>query len=709
MKSGPQTAAAGADEQGYILVVDDDHASREMLTRRLQRVGFQVDSAASGQEALERIADVSFDLVLLDRAMPRMGGMEVLRALREKQTARDLPVIMVTAEAQSESVSEALEAGANDYITKPLDFRVALSRIRTHLGHRRAERRLEHSERRYALAVEGANDVVIDWNVSSGELYASPRWNEILGLPPGETPRVIGDWFNRVHPSDLMRLHEAIQAHSQGAQPNLDLDHRLLHADGTYRWVRSRCKAVYSSEGLPRRISGALMDITASKTADPLTGLPNRTYLIEALACGMEASKAAGVPLAVLFLDLDGFKYVNDSLGHTAGDELLIQVAERLRASLSSSPLASGPLSCDNREVADSVLMARLGGDEFAVLVGGRGDGREQAEQIRHDLSAPFRVSTHQVYVTASIGIAVYNRGYTAPHELLRDADTAMYRAKVLGKNRLAVFTDAMRAQVTERLRLGNSIRDALARGDFQVAFQPIVTLAGQSLVGLEALLRWPAGAGKPYATDQVIRVAEETGVIFELGQWVLEEACRQMLRFHAALPGRPLPYLHVNVSGVQFATGNFDEKVMEALQLTGLDPSWLGLEITETAVMKDVEGVLVSLKKLQANSVRLSIDDFGTGYSSLSYLNQFPFDTLKLDRSFLHHLDQSHGNTEIVRAVIQLAHALHMKVVAEGIETAEEACWLQQFGCEYGQGYYFSRPMFEAEVMEYLAEHVAV
>ena len=705
MNSGFQTAAADSDEKGYILVVDDDDASREMLARRLQRVGFQVESAAGGQEALERVANAPFDLVLLDRSMPQMGGMEVLRVLREKRTARDLPVIMVTAEAQSESVSEALEAGANDYITKPLDFRVALSRIRNHLGHRRAERRLQHSERRYALAVEGANDVVIDWNVASGELYASPRWNEILGLTPGETPQVIGDWFSRVHPSDLMRLHEAIQAHSRGAQPNLELDHRLRHADGTYRWVRSRCKAVYSSDGLPERISGALTDITASKTADPLTGLPNRTYLSEALAYRMEASRAAGTPLAVLFLDLDGFKYVNDSLGHTAGDELLIQVAERLRRTLSSC----GPLSCGPAEVADSVLMARLGGDEFAVLVSGYGDGRQQAELIRHALSAPFRVSTHQVYVTTSIGIAVYNRGYTAPHELLRDADTAMYRAKVLGKNRLAVFTGAMRAQVTERLRLGNSIRDALARGDFQVAFQPIVTLADRSLVGLEALLRWPAGAGKPYATDQVIRVAEETGVIFELGQWVLEESCRQMLRFHAAIPGRRLPYLHVNVSGVQFATGNFDEKVMEALQLTGLDPSWLGLEITETAVMKDVEGVLVSLKKLQANSVRLSIDDFGTGYSSLSYLNQFPFDTLKLDRSFLHHLDHSHGNTEIVRAVIQLAHALHMKVVAEGIETAEEACWLQQFGCEYGQGYHFSHPMFETEVMEYLTQHVAV
>ena len=689
-------ATTDGDDGGYILVVDDDDASREMLERRLQRVGFQVDSAANGPEALERVANALFDLVLLDRSMPLMSGMEVLRTLREKQNARELPVIMVTAEAQSESVSEALEAGANDYITKPLDFRVALSRIRTHLGQRRAERRLQHSERRYALAVEGANDVVIDWNVSSGELYTSPRWNEILGLPPAETPCVIGDWFNRVHPSDLIRLHEAVQAHSQGTQPNLELDHRLRHADGTYRWVRSRCKAVYSLDGRPERISGALMDITASKTADPLTGLPNRTYLIEALAHNMEVSKATGAPLAVLFLDLDGFKYVNDSLGHTAGDELLIQVADRLRQTLTP-------------EGAESVLMARLGGDEFAVLVSGRGDGREQAELIRRDLSAPFRISTHQVYVTASVGIAVYNRGYTAAHELLRDADTAMYRAKALGKNRLAVFTDAMRAQVTERLRLGNSIRDALVRGEFQVAFQPIVTLADRSLVGLEALLRWPSGAGGPYATDQVIRVAEETGVIFELGQWVLEESCRQMLRFHAALQGRRLPYLHVNVSGVQFATGNFDEKVMEALQLTGLDPSWLGLEITETAVMKDVEGVLVSLKKLQANSVRLSIDDFGTGYSSLSYLNQFPFDTLKLDRSFLHHLDQSHGNKEIVRAVIQLAHALHMKVVAEGIETAEEARWLQQFGCEYGQGYHFSRPMFEAEVLEYLTQDVAV
>lgn len=683
------------DATGHILVVDDDDAGRDMLERRLRRAGFEVQSASSGREALERVAAESFDLVLLDRSMPVMGGMEVLRTIRRELNARDLPVIMVTAEAQGESVSEALDAGANDYITKPLDFRVALSRIRTQLGQRRAERRLQHSERRYALAVEGANDAVIDWNVVSGELYASPRWNEILGLPPGENPRLIGDWFNRVHPMDLVRLHQAIQAQSQGIHPNLELEHRLRHADGTYRWVRSRCKAVYGPEGRPERISGALMDITALKTADPLTGLPNRSYLIEKLTQSMETAKATDAPLAVLFLDLDGFKYVNDSLGHTAGDELLTGVADRL-----STTLAAG--------LDDTVMMSRLGGDEFAVLVIGRGDGKAEAELIRRELSEPFRVSTHRMYVTASVGIALYNRSYTAAHEILRDADTAMYRAKALGKNRLAVFTDEMRAQVTERLRLGNSIRDALVRGEFQLAYQPIVALADRSLVGLEALLRWP-GAGDVYATEQVVRVAEETGVIFELGQWVLEEACRQLLRVHAAMKGCRLPYIHVNVSGVQFATGDFDDRVMDALKLTGLDPSWLGLEITETAVMKDVEGVLVSLKKLQAHSVRLSIDDFGTGYSSLSYLNQFPFDTLKLDRSFLHHLDRAHGNAEIVRAVIQLAHALNVKVVAEGIETVEEAIWLQQFGCEYGQGYHFSKPMFEPELMSFLAQSAPV
>jgi diguanylate cyclase (GGDEF)-like protein/PAS domain S-box-containing protein len=662
-----------------LLVVDDDEASRELLARRLQRAGHEVEMASSGEEALGKVAAGAYDLVLLDRSMPRMSGVEVLNTLRASATTARLPVIMVTAEAQGMAVTEALEAGANDYVTKPVDFAVIQARVRAQLDRRHAERRLEESERRYELAAAAARDVLIDYRPVSGDLYVSPQWNLLLGLAPVSVPPGAQDWFSRVHPLDLAHLQSALESQAGGGEDTVDLEYRLRHADGTYRWVRNRSRAV-TGAGDETRITGSLTDITSVKFADPLTGLATRIYLFESLGAAMERSRAGGADWAVLFLDLDGFKYVNDSLGHAAGDELLIEVAGRLRRCLP--------------ETSD-VLIARLGGDEFALLV--PGPGRVEARRIVAELAVPFEMPASQVYVTASVGIAAYHARYQSAHEMLRDADTAMYSAKARGKNCFEVFTEEMHAKARNRLELGNAIRDAVINREFELAFQPIVSLADHSVTGLEALLRWPAGKCN---TQELVRIAEELGVISDLGQWVLEESCRLMLLFERT-PGFPRNLmLNVNVSGVQFGSGLFHNLVLDTLVRTGFDPHRLSLEITETSMMKDSEGVLKSLRVMKDNGIHLAIDDFGTGYSSLSYLHQFPFGTLKLDQSFLRQATEGPGGSlEIVKAVIELSHALKMRVVAEGVETKEEAEQLRLLGCEFGQGYYFSIPVPSAEV----------
>ena len=681
---------------GRVLVVDDDEGSREMLAQRLERADIVVQTAMSGREALDRLTNTEFDLVLLDRSMPRMSGMEVLKEIRSRTSLEGLPVIMVTAEAHGHAVLEALAAGANDYVTKPVDFPVVLARVKAHLERFQMQRKLRQSERRYALAAEAANDVVMDWSLASGEVYLSPRWSRMLGLRETAHERSIQDWFERVHPLDLVRLHAAIDecvaVHRKQEEANLEIEYRLRHQDGSYRWVRNRCRAVTEPGDPETHITGSLTDITASKFADPLTGLANRTYLLERLTVALERSKRTGAPLAVLFLDLDGFKYVNDSLGHTAGDELLVVVANCLRQGLAAGGGAR----------QEAPVVARLGGDEFAVIVEDGGSGADEATRILAGFSEPFPIGENSVYVTVSLGIANYQPRYTSPHELLRDADTAMYFAKASGKNRAITFTAEMHHQALRRLQLSNYLRDSVANNDFTLAFQPIVSLADGGLMGFEALLRWPPGH---CSTQELIGIAEETGMIVQVDRWVLRESCRRMRLLQDAPGWTDGLSLHVNASGVQFATGEFPELVRAVLAETGLAPGILVIEITETSMMKDGEGALRSLQALREMGVRLSIDDFGTGYSSLSYLHQFPFDTLKLDRSFLRNKREGCENFEIVKAVVQLAHALRIKVVAEGVETANDAEQVARMGCEFGQGYHFCRPLDWEAVLVYL-EH---
>ncbi len=423
---------------------------------------------------------------------------------------------------------------------------------------------------------------------------------------------------------------------------------------------------------------------------DALTGLPNRALLLDHLKLAIERARRRSDHLfAVLFVDLDRFKNINDSLGHGVGDLLLIALARRLEGCL--RPM-------------DTV--ARLGGDEFAILLDGLADTRAAiavAERVQSDLSQPFNLNGHQVYTTASIGITLSATGYLHPENVLRDADTAMYRAKENGKARHELFDTVMHARAVALLTLENDLRRAVERREFQVYYQPIMALDTNRLAGFEALLRWPHAERGFIAPDEFIPLAEETGLIFEIGRWVLAEACRQMCQMQK-LTSHPLT-ISVNLSSRQFSQPHLIDQIKQTLAETSLDPRCLLLEITESVVMENAEAAATMLKQLRALGVQLSIDDFGTGYSSLSYLHRFPVSMLKIDRTFIGRMSVGDENTEIVRTIITLANNLGMKVVAEGIETEAQLVHLRALNCAYGQGYLFSRAVTGEQAAELLTE----
>lgn len=684
-------------QSARLLIVDDEETNRDVLARRLRRQGFEVVTAENGDQAIEMVHGGDVDLVLLDSMMPGLNGVQVLTRLRETYTADSLPIIMVTAVAESQRIAEALELGANDYVTKPVDFPVALARIRSQLSRQKAERALRQSEERYALAARGANDGLWDWNLRTNEVYYSDRWKTMLGYADGDVGASPEEWFSRVHADDLDRLRTAIDGHLQHPSEPFECEYRIRHQNGSYLWMLGRGLSAGPGPGGPGRMAGSQSDITNRKTTDPLTGLPNRLLFEERVATALLRQKAnCDYSFAVLFLDLDRFKLVNDGLGHVAGDALLLQVADRLRNVVRDS--SSGP----GRD-----LVARLGGDEFAILID-RSCQRALlggiADRILASFRRPFLVETRTLFCSVSIGIAVAHPGCSSPQDIVREADTAMYAAKGAGKDRWAIFDEAMRDRVTSRLQIETELRLALPKNQLFISFQPRVELATGDVCGCEALVRWRHPQHGVIPPGVFVPVAEETGLIHEIGLWVLRQACLQLNSWHQKFPLRSRLSVAVNVSPVQCREPGFVTEVAGILRETAVAPANVHLEITESVLLENIQEARHILHELKTLGVGLKLDDFGTGYSCLKYLSVLPFDMLKIDRSFTAGLQGESGETaELVRTILAMAHNLNLEVVAEGIETAQHLSTLQGMGCEFGQGYLFSRPTAPADVEELL------
>ena len=561
---------------------------------------------------------------------------------------------------------------------------------------RRAEGELRISEERYALAAYSANDGLWDWDLQGDQFYYSPRWRALLGYADDEMVDGANAWLDRVHPDDRAELDASIAAHLADTSRPLEIEHRVVHRDGAYRWMLVRATAVLDDQGEPTRMVGSHSDVTARKNAelqllhdalhDMLTGLPNRALLIDRLEVALRSTRGQGDPqFAVLFIDLDRFKVVNDSLGHVIGDELLVEVGRRLAS-----------------VVRPGDVVARLGGDEFTILVERLTTERDAeviAGRVLTALVEPIRLNGYDVRASASIGIAIGSSAYDTPTELLRDADTAMYRAKADGRGQYRVFESSMYDTALDALVLETDLRIAVERQQLSLRYQPILSMEDGVIVGLEALARWHHPTRGPISPATFIAIAEESGAIVSMGRWVLGEACRQLSTWKRLLPtGRPL-YVSVNVSPRELWQEDFLDQVFDALRLHGLGPDNLRLEITESSIMRNREQTIIAMRRLSDLGVGISIDDFGTGYSTLSYIKDLPVDTLKIDRTFIAELASGGKNAQLVRTILELGHHLQLSVVAEGIETAEQERMLMELSCRFGQGYHYFEPLTPGEV----------
>ena len=682
-----------------LLVVDDDDTNRSLLARLFEAKGFRVATASSGAEALEHVCAGGTDLVLLDMNMPGMTGFDVLKQIRTTHTPGALPVVMVTGFGESHDLVQALELGANDYVTKPIDFPVVLARIKTQLARQKAERALKESEERYALAVRGANDGIWDWKFDTNEGYFSPRWRAVLGYDEQALLTSLSSWYDRVHPNDLGPLKAALEEHLVGSTTHFEYEHRVQSSPDSYRWVLARAVAVRDANGQAVRVAGSLTDITEGKVADALTGLPNRVLLMDRLGRLLEhARRHPDFEVVVMFLDLDRFKVINDSLGHHAGDEMLVQAARRLDGCLRSSDTVAR--IAGDRTTRDDLMtgstLGRMGGDEFVVVLGGlrQADGAPKvADRLHGAFSQGFRVKGHEVFVSLSIGIAVSTDGDTTPDDLLREADTAMYRAKGLGPSRTEIYSPDMRTEARVRLQNDTDLRHALGRNEFELWYQPIVSLESGKVDTVEALLRWRHPTRGFISTQQFIAAAETTGLIIPVGYWVLERACADLRRWEVVDPRSSEVFVAVNLSAKQLVVPDLVSRVEEIVAQAGVRPGRIEFELTESSVMVDPELAQRQLEALKRKGFRLSIDDFGTGHSSLSYVHRFPVDRIKVDRSFLLRARTEHETDVVMRAIIDLGMQLGLEVVAEGVETDVELAKLQMIGCKLGQGYLFAPP----------------
>lgn len=694
MSTGAQSANASPNDRpplsAKVLVVDDAAVNRKMLSRFLEAEGHETLQAESGEEAISIIRQVAdLDLVLLDINMPSMDGFEVLRIVRNKYSATELPIVMVTAAEESECVVRAFESGANDYLTKPVDQAVLMARVNMQLKLKESLIALRKSQERYSLISRGTNDGLWDWDIAANDVYYSPRWRSMLSIPDDE-PATLDLWLNRIHPEDMTRFENELNNHLKRLTPHFELESRIRHADGSYRWMLCRALAVWNDDNVAHRMAGSLTDITEGKVADALTGLPNRVLFRERLdRCVGKSKRHKNFHFALLYLDLDNFKLVNDSLGHEAGDRLLVAIARRLESALRES---------------DS-FVSRLGGDEFSILIEGLNsvdDAKLVATRIIESISTPISLGAgREVYASVSVGISTSWGQFGDGAELIQHADTAMYEAKEQGKSCFRVFDPAMKEGVIKRLNLENELRHAIENRELFLHYQPIVALSTSQLVGFEALVRWNHQSLGTISPAEFIPIAEDAGLIVPVGKQILKMACQQMADWIKVDRRFEKLQVSVNLSNRQLCDKNLVSEVLTELGTSGLRPKNLKIEVTESSIMKNPELGAKALAELREAGVKVAIDDFGTGYSSLAYIHQLAPDVVKIDRSFIDKIVTSSDKQTIVTAIIALAEGLNLDVVAEGVETEQQRLMLASMGCSFAQGFLFSPPLTAVELLE--------
>lgn len=680
---------SNATTEPLVLLADDDPTVRLLATRALTSAGFRVHAVADGLAAIDAFDQLNPDCVIVDVEMPAAGGLEVCRHIRGSPHA-NAPVLVLTGQEDIDSLHRAYEAGATDFANKPMRWPTLPYRLQYLLRSAALTDELRISRHRTQTLLDAMPDrmFVLD---NKGMLVEEVNRHHNDG--PASFERGAGRSIEDILPADVARmarehLHVVLATgQAQTFEFQTDAGRKssevrlLVQPNGNVLTIIRDVSQRHLAEERIRHLA----------YFDGVTGLPNRQLFVRELRRAMRQAKRSNRLVAVLYVDLDRFKRINDTLGHSVGDALLKSVAQRLADGVRASDFVAKPVGQEDM----TVQLARLGGDEFVALltdIESQGQISAVVDRIRESLTTPFSYESRQFFITPSIGVAVYPADGSDVETLLMHADTAMYQAKDAGRNTVRFYEKAMNARALDRLELEDALRVAIERQQLALHFQPKYSLASGAVTGAEALLRWQHPERGWISPVQFIPLAEETGLIVPLGEWVIEEACRTIRLWQGtALNGMRLA---INISAEQVARTNVAELVMRALWKHGVQPHLLELEMTESLLMRDVNTAKVMLHTLKDAGITLAIDDFGTGYSSLSYIRQFPLDSLKIDRSFVLNLHNDADDAAICAAIIAMAKKLGLKIVAEGIELEQQRQFLHSAGCDEGQGYLFARPM---------------
>ncbi len=687
-----------------VLLVDDDIASLMMAEGPLEDAGFQVVQAVDGVEAVDQFNRHHPDLVIMDAVMPNMDGFEAIREIRKTNFGHHVPILMTTGLDDLESITRAYDEGATDFLTKPINFFILPYRVQYMLRSKETADELRSSQARLDNAQRIARLGHWEWDIGSDTANWSLEVARMFGFDKRLLYGSMESLFSKVDANKRQEIRMDTEQAVEAGKP-ITLEFNIQgELENDLRSVRLEAEPKIDSEGNCTHMLGTIQDITESAHAqkqihdlayyDLVTGLPNRAQLRENLAQALRLSERQDNQFALLFLDLDHFKQVNDTLGHDAGDDLLVQVSQRLSGVLRDSDTLSGPNNHDD-DSASKNTVARIGGDEFVVLLGSINraeDAARVAERIAESTSAPYTISDVEVAVTTTIGISVYPTDGRDSETLMKHADVAMYHAKENGRNGYQFYSTDIHEHALSRFSMERELKLAIEDNQLSLLYQPKLDMVTGETIGVEALARWNHPERGPISPTDFIPLAEETGLIMPLGKWVLEESTRQVQKWKDQ--GLGTFSVAINCSPVQFTRGNMIADIDEALKASQIDPNLLEIELTENLFLHNIENGIQLLNSLKGLGVQIAIDDFATGVSSLSYLKRLPVDKLKIDRAFVEELHVDKGDEAIVSAIVTLGHRLGLKIVAEGVELEEQYDILRKLKCNEIQGYYFSYPL---------------
>ncbi len=692
------------------VVIDDDISMRLSMKAALAKAGFAVKEAESGHRGIELFEADRPDFILLDVVMPGINGFEACKKIRSMQGGEYVQILMVTGLDDSESIEQAFDAGANGFVSKPINWTMLGHRGKYMLRAGRAFQELNKSKSRLAKTQKLAKLGNWEIDLTTLEFLCSMEAHALLGIESKDTFLTYDDFFTTIIAEEKDSAQEQITAAIQ-TKKSFSVNYQVVHPDGSKHHILNQGEILFNEHQVAEIMLGAVQDVTQLKMAeeeirilafyDGLTGLANRMFFLNRLDLAITSAKRKKQNIALLYLDLDQFKKINDTFGHHYGDLLLKKVSETLQHCIRRTDMAA-------RVRGDSIetVIARLGGDEFTVLLTDIKKPEHAAgvaKRILKAINRTYHLENLEIRVTTSIGISLFPSDGDDSSVLLKHADTAMYQAKNNGRNTYQFYVEALNVAAIERFSLERDIPKAIEREEFSLFFQPKIAVDSRRIVGAEALIRWQHPYRGMVPPDSFISIAEESGQIIAINQWVLETACKHWQNW--LNDGHKPGIVAVNLSGYQLTQQQLPKNVEKILQETGFDPANLEIEITENILMQDTQKTATTLQQLQDMGIGIALDDFGTGYSSLSYLTSFQVDTLKIDRSFVMGCTHNHKSRIIIKAIIAMGHSMGMNIVAEGVENAEEFTLIKNLGVNQAQGFYFAPPMSVEEFGKLLAD----